>query len=56
MTPPGVIAQTIFNLELWKYDPKVLADHAGVDVISLSLSLRENSDERIEKSVEEMME
>ena len=44
------------QLELWKYDPKVLADHAGVDVISLALSLRENSDERIEKSVEEMME
>lgn len=44
------------QLELWKYEPKVLADHAGVDVISLSLSLRENSDERIEQSVEEMME
>lgn len=44
------------QLELWKYDPKVLADHAGVDVISLSLSLRENSDERMEQSVEEMME
>lgn len=44
------------QLELWKYDPKVLADHTGVDVISLALSLRENSDERIEQSVEEMME
>lgn len=44
------------QLELWKYDPKVLADHAGVDVISLSLSLRGNSDERIEQSVEEVME
>ena len=44
------------QLELWKYDSKVLADQAGVDVISLALSLRENSDERIEQSVEEMME
>lgn len=44
------------QLELWKYDPKVLADNTGVDIISLSLSLRENSDERIEQSVEEMME
>lgn len=44
------------QLELWKYDPKVLADQAGVDVISLALSLRENSDERIEQAVEEMME
>lgn len=44
------------QLELWKYAPKVLAESTSVDVISLSLSLRGNKDERIEQSVEEMME
>lgn len=44
------------QLELWKYDPKVLADNTGVDVISLFLSLRENGDERVEQAVEEMLE
>lgn len=44
------------QLELWKYDPKILAGGTGVDVISLTLSLRESSDERVEQSVEEMME
>lgn len=44
------------QLELWKYDPQVLTDSTGVDVISLSLSLRENGDERVEQAVEEMME
>lgn len=43
-------------LEIWKYNPEALADNIGVDVISLSLSMRENSDERIEQAVEEMME
>lgn len=43
------------QLEFWKYDPKVLANHTRVDVISLSLSLRESSDERVERAVEEML-
>lgn len=48
--------QYYIQLELWKYEPKVLADSTGMDVISLSLSLRENGDERVEQAVEEMME
>lgn len=48
--------QSYIQLELWKYDPKVVAHGAEVDVISLSLSLRENRDERVEQAVEEMME
>ena len=44
------------QLELWKYDPRPLADHYAVDVISLALSLRKNKDERVEQAVEEMME
>lgn len=48
--------QNYIWLELWKYNPKVLADSSGVDVISISLSLKENGDERVEQAVEEMME
>lgn len=44
------------ELELWKYDPKLLAVYFRVDVVSLSLSLRENKDERVEQAIEEMME
>lgn len=44
------------QLELWKYDPQPLADDDTVDVISLTLSLRGNQDERVEQAVEEMME
>ena len=44
------------QLELWRYDPKALLGSAGVDVISLSLSLHGNKDERMEQAVEEMME
>lgn len=54
--PAWSIDRGYIQLELWKYDPKVLADSAGVDVISLSLSLRKNGDERVEQAVEEMME
>lgn len=43
-------------LEIWKYDPKLLAIYHGVDVASLALSLREIKDERIEQAVEEMVE
>ncbi len=44
------------QLELWKYDPKLLAVSSRVDAISLFLSLRKNTDERVEQAVEEMME
>lgn len=44
------------RLELWKYDPQPLAVYHAVDVISLALSLRENTDERVEQAVEEMLE
>lgn len=54
--PHWSISQDYIQLEVWKYDPKLLAVYNGVDVISLSLSLRETKDERVEQAVEEMME
>lgn len=44
------------KLELWKYDPKLLSDSETVDVLSLYLSMKDSQDERIQSSLEEMME
>ncbi|MBR1390495.1 MAG: MarR family transcriptional regulator [Lachnospiraceae bacterium] len=42
-------------VELWRYDPKILAKGACVDRLSLAMSLRETKDERIEEAVDEML-
>lgn len=44
------------ELEVWKYDPGLLAEDGMVDVVSLAASLVNNQDERIEIAVEEMVE
>ena len=44
------------ELELWWYDPRLLADDKGVDVISLVISLQVIVDERVEQCIEDMME
>lgn len=42
-------------VELWRYDPRRLADGECVDRLSLALALRGERDERIEGAVEEML-
>ena len=42
-------------LELWRYNPTNLSGENGVDVLSLALSLEKIKDERVEMSVEEML-
>ncbi len=54
--PAWTNTQDYVQLEVWKYDPKPLAFHGAVDVISLALSLRDVKDERVEQAVEEMLE
>ncbi len=44
------------ELQLWRYDPRKLTHNNIVDVLSLVLSLEEDSDERVEQSVEETLE
>lgn len=44
-----------YAVELWRYDPKKLADGECVDRLSLALALREDRDERIEQAVDEML-
>jgi hypothetical protein len=42
-------------VELWRYDPRKLAEGNCVDKLSLALSLSHDKDERIEEAVEEML-
>ncbi len=42
-------------VELWRYDPGKLGNGEKVDRLSLALALKEDTDERIEEAVEEML-
>ena len=42
-------------VELWKYNPLILAKDAIVDPLSLVLSFKDVVDERIEQAVEEVI-
>ena len=42
-------------IEYWRYNPRKLSKTNIVDELSLALSLREISDERVEEAVEEML-
>ena len=44
------------RMEAWKYDPWVLADNDAADRCSLYLSLRQSTDERIEKEIRSLID
>lgn len=44
------------ELQVWKYNPHVLAQGATVDVLSLATCFINDPDERVEESVEEMLD
>jgi hypothetical protein len=43
------------RLELWKYDPWLLAEDDTVDTLSLALSVMNEADERVEEALDEML-
>lgn len=43
-------------VEVWQYNPKLFARDGVADPVSVALSLREEKDERVEDTVEEMLE
>jgi len=43
-------------LQVWSYDPAMAAKNGAVDPFSLYLSLRDNEDDRVRQSLEELME
>jgi len=50
------IEQEYAEIELWAYDPHLLSRGETVDMLSLFLTLRASTDERIQKALSEMME
>ena len=44
------------QIQIWSYDPELFAEHGIVDRFSLFLSLKDETDERVEGSLEELME
>jgi len=44
------------RLEVWLYDPRLLADNQVVDPLSLYLSLKNERDERVRQALEELLE
>jgi len=51
-----IMDEKIDELQVWRYDPAFLSKNNIVDVVSLSLSLSEINDERIEQALEKRME
>lgn len=43
------------TIQIWKYDPAILAKNGIVDKLSLYLTLRDNDDERVQIELNEMM-
>ena len=56
MKPASPSDTETITVEVWSYDPLILAEDDFVDRLSLFLSLRETPDERIEAALAEMME
>ena len=44
------------NVQLWKYNPSYFAREGRVDPVSLACTFKGNEDERIEMSIEELLE
>jgi DNA-binding MarR family transcriptional regulator len=44
------------EVQVWKYNPQILAQDSVVDVLSLAMCYMDEQDERIEESVEEMLD
>ncbi len=54
--PAWAMPGTCAELEIWNYDPNILAQDGCVNALPLALSLKCNQDERVQQAVEEMME
>ena len=44
------------EIELWKYDPTLITSQTSVDVVSLTMSLSDNEDERVQGELEDLLE
>ena len=48
-------SQVQVAVEMWRYNPRKLSTRNIVDELSLALALREDADERVEETIEEML-
>lgn len=48
-------SKTQVAVEMWRYDPRILATGHSVDALSLVLALKDDTDERVEQAVEELL-
>ena len=48
-------SQVQVSVEMWRYNPRKLSTRNTVDELSLALALREDTDERVEEAVDEML-
>ncbi|HHY23494.1 MAG TPA: MarR family transcriptional regulator, partial [Clostridiaceae bacterium] len=46
----------LVELQLWDYDPKLFSDKHHVDLLSLYASLKEETDERVEQALDEVLQ
>ena len=44
----------VAEYQVWRYEPALLDDQATVDPLSLILSLREETDERVAQAIEQL--
>lgn len=54
-TPVPVAEEDTCLLQIWRYDPALLAGDQVVDPYSLWLSLRDNADERVQRALERLL-
>jgi len=47
--------EKLTEVEVWRYNPKLLSNQGKVDIVSLALSLKELNDERVEQALEEKL-
>ena len=47
--------QNVIEVQIWDYDPKLLAEGKHVDRVSLAMSMSDIKDERIEQAIEEIL-
>jgi len=48
-------ADNVIQLQIWRYNPKLISSNDFVDPLSLYLSLKENHDDRVQMSLESML-
>ncbi len=49
-------AQDTCTIQVWRYDPTLFAKNVVVDIFSLYLSLKDETDERVELAMQEALE